>query len=626
MSQDIPDSAPAGLISFTQPPQFSTSFFKIAPSQPVTFAWSASGILSTPASLTVKAVGENGFTYPVGPSDDGTIPGDATSVVWDLYSYQKAHPQTPLAVGQYNLQVHDERGMGVGIKGGLLTPNQNLKFGLYTPGAYTAQSSALISFSIEQDRWTDWAGLNERNEFLFNTLDNVVQITGEPPDIRIGANSQDHTNFNKDLETPQLVFPPPTTTVPYPEATQIVVGEAYYKTARFLPPNTHVSWGVNFGQNNLTAAFLQAKSIAEAFASPEITDAGIKLDFIEIGNEGNLFSKIGFRPTNYTVAEYTPEWTEFARNISEVAGITPTSHTKFLAGGFSSSGPADGFTAQTIFDNGILDSEPGSLITTISQHLYSGSFCNGSNALLQDLMTKAFVRSNLTRFAADIAAVNSKGLEYVFGETNSYSCHGSPNVSNTAGAALWTLDYALFARTINITKVFFHEGIGYKYNLIQPATLNRSIIDGSDLPKPLPPHVQPQYYAAIIAAEAIGNSGKTQISEIPIDNIRIAGYGFYEDGKLVRAVFINSQAFSKENGETRPSIHLDFDVTGSDGPTDMTVKRLAIGHAEDTSGLTWGGQSYETPDGRASGEASLETVSVTDGLDLASTEAVLISF
>ncbi|KAJ8073461.1 hypothetical protein PM082_011737 [Marasmius tenuissimus] len=197
---------------------------------------------------------------------------------------------------------------------------------------------------------------------------------------------------------------------------------------------------------------------------------------------------------------------------------------------------------------------------------------------------------------------------------------------NFQGAALWTLDYALFARTINITKVFFHEGIGYKYNLIQPATLNRSIIDGSDLPEPLPPHVQPQYYAAIIAAEAIGKSGKTQISEIPIDNNRIAGYGFYEDGKLVRAVFINSQAFSKESGETRPSIHLDFDVTGSDGPSEVTVKRLAIAHAEDTSGLTWGGQSYETADGRAGGEVSFETVSVAGGLDVAATEAVLVSF
>ncbi|KAJ8090569.1 hypothetical protein PM082_018126 [Marasmius tenuissimus] len=86
-------------------------------------------------------------------------------------------------------------------------------------------------------------------------------------------------------------------------------------------------------------------------------------------------------------------------------------------------------------------------------------------------------------------------------------------------------------------------------------------------------------YAAIIVAETIGKRGKTQTFEIAIDNNQIAGYGFYKDGKLVRAVFIDSQAFSKENGETRHSIHLEFDVTGPDGSTDMTVKRLAIGHA-----------------------------------------------
>ncbi|KAF9254635.1 hypothetical protein L218DRAFT_968008 [Marasmius fiardii PR-910] len=137
---NIPQSAPAGQISFVQPPQFSTSFFKIAPSQPITFIWNASGILATPTSLTVAAVGTNSFTYMVGPSD-GKIPGAATSVVWDVYSYQQAHRQTPLAVGLYTLQVYDERGLSAPIQAGRLTPNQNLKFALYTPQPYTPLSS-----------------------------------------------------------------------------------------------------------------------------------------------------------------------------------------------------------------------------------------------------------------------------------------------------------------------------------------------------------------------------------------------------------------------------------------------------------------------------------------------------
>ncbi|KAG7092120.1 hypothetical protein E1B28_008494 [Marasmius oreades] len=331
----------------------------------------------------------------------------------------------------------------------------------------------------------------------------------------------------------------------------------------------------------------------------------------------------GPRTTRSRNTFLSKEWTTFAQNVSAVANISSKSFTKFLAGSFAGSGGSGNFSARAIIDKGILSSQPGAQITAISQHLYSGSFCSGSGALLQDLMTKSTVRSNLTRFIPEITAVTSRNLEYVFGETNSFSCHGAPNVSNTAGAALWTLDYALFGRTINITRFYFHEGIGFKYNLIQPATLTRSILDGSNLPTPLPPHVQPQYYAAIIAGEAIGKSGSTQISELSINDSRITGYAFYERGVLKRAVFINLQAFLSGTSGARPSVHLDFSVSGK---TRTTVKRLTIGHADDASGLKWGGQSYETPDGRVNGTLSQESGLVRDGLDIVATEAVLVSF
>ena len=82
-------------------------------------------------------------------------------------------------------------------------------------------------------------------------------------------------------------------------------------------------------------------------------------------------------------------------------------------------------------------------------------------------MSKASIRGNLTEFADDIAAVQQKGLTYVLGETNSFSCHGAPGVSNTAGAALWGLDYVLLAGQLGMTRVYFHQGIGYKYNFVR---------------------------------------------------------------------------------------------------------------------------------------------------------------
>ncbi|KAJ7034931.1 glycoside hydrolase family 79 protein [Mycena alexandri] len=495
-----------------------------------------------------------------------------------------------------------------------------------SPGDAPSVNGNLVSLSIEQDRWLDWSGNTTRNTFFFNTLDNLVAITGDDPTIRIGADSEDHTNFNPNIQFVQAAFPPPTTTVSYPEATSVVAGPGFYQGAKFLPPGTGVTWGVNFGGKNLTAVFLETQAIVNAFASEAMQDAGITLDFLELGNEADLYKNNGLRASTYNVAQYTTEWITFATNMSLTAKLAG-SDTRIWGAAFAeSSHTTTGFSPQGIFANNILTSAPGKFINTISQHHYSGSFCAGNAGLLQDLMTKATIRSNLSAYIPDIQATQDKGLDYVFGETNSYACQGAPTVSNTAGAALWTLDYALFGSQIGISRLFFHEGIGYKYNLIQPETLTMSTLDGHVLNPPLQPHVQPQYYAAIIIAEAIGDSGNTQALEFNINDARISGYGFYESGSLKRAVFINSLAFLSGT-TTRPSTHLNLTFSGSGTkPTSFSLKRLVIGHATDGSGLTYGGQTYETSNARVGGTLTTETGTVSVGIDIPATQAILVSF
>jgi len=136
----IPQTAPAGVLSVTQPPQTTIAFFKIAESQPITFAWNTSYVLSTPTHLTVSAVCENGNTFPVGPTN-GIIPGNALSVVWDVYSWQKNNPNSPLPQATYTLEIYDDRGPDSARSTGLLQPNSALRFALYSPQPYTPISS-----------------------------------------------------------------------------------------------------------------------------------------------------------------------------------------------------------------------------------------------------------------------------------------------------------------------------------------------------------------------------------------------------------------------------------------------------------------------------------------------------
>jgi hypothetical protein len=97
---------------------------------------------------------------------------------------------------------------------------------------------------------------------------------------------------------------------------------------------------------------------------------------------------------------------------------------------------------------------------------------------------------------------------------------------------------------------------------------------------PLPAHVQPQYYAAILAAEAIGSSGSTRVSELSVGDARISGYAFYEGNALVRAVFINSLAFyAGDKPETRRSTHINISFSGTQAGGSVksfTIKRLDI--------------------------------------------------
>lgn len=136
----IPSTAAVGGLTITQPPATSVSFFKIAPSNQITFAWNFTSLYSTPAHLTISAICDNGNTYPVGPTD-GIIDGTATSVVWDPFSYDQANPNTPLAQSTYTLSIWDDRGRTAARAPGLFQPTAGLTFALYKPQSYTPLAS-----------------------------------------------------------------------------------------------------------------------------------------------------------------------------------------------------------------------------------------------------------------------------------------------------------------------------------------------------------------------------------------------------------------------------------------------------------------------------------------------------
>ncbi|KAI0686429.1 glycoside hydrolase family 79 protein [Cytidiella melzeri] len=513
---------------------------------------------------------------------------------------------------------------------------QNTTIPILAPGDAKALSQNLLGFSIEQDRWPDWSGTHSRNEFTHNALVNLGQLTGKPTKIRVGANSEDRTVWSPTVTINEDVFPPPSTLTPYPEATQVTVGDGYYALSRFLPTGTHMTWGINLALDNATNAQNMANSILKAFSSATVRQAGVFLDLLEIGNEADLYANNGLRPSGWTVAEYVADWINISTPVAQAITSQPLTAGSVHIQAASFAG--QGFTPREIFSLGILGSTPGNLVSVISQHRYSAAFCNGGDFPLISFMNKASVRGNLTVFRDDIEATVALGLPYILGETGSIACHGAPGVSNTAGAALWVIDYTLQAATQEISELYFHEGVGFKYNFIQPITLNRSTTDGSPLNPPEPAHIQPSYYAGLFINTLIGPSRGTEIYELTVWDDNVSGYAVYEHGKLARAAFINLDAWLVSSTGTRPSVHIDTElflsqnassaVAGSTtvGRGTVNARRIVIDHADDVSNVTWAGQSFETSDVQPKGPVVVEKVSLAKGFELRSTEAILLDF
>lgn len=92
-------------------------------------------------------------------------------------------------------------------------------------------------------------------------------------------------------------------------------------------------------------------------------------------------------------------------------------------------------------------------------------------------------------------------------------------------------------------------------------------------------------------------------------------------------MFVNTQAYLSTTRTPRGAKTFSIQHSGKGGaPKSMRVRRLVIGHADDTKGLKFAGKSYETASGLPSGKDEYVDVSAESTVRVSDTEAVLITF
>lgn len=305
---------------------------------------------------------------------------------------------------------------------------------------------------------------SQPNTFSNNLLNNIGNLTGTKPYIRVGGNTQDYYLFNASLKTALIGIVDPSRSPDYP--TTITIGPSYFESYSTFP-STRFIHGFNLGKNGSVAR--QSLLATVPLACHALSN---KLAYWEYGNEPDLFktsSQGPVRPAWWNETSYVNEWLNGTRAIRKALqaacpDLATNDSYKYYA-------PSFGGTSNSL--NPILTWRVGldadKDVGLISSHNYIGGATQPGVTLQGTLMnhtsTVASIAKQLneSRLLAELPSDLNPGLRFILGETNSLYNQGKPGLSDSFGAALWGVDFNLWCASVGIGRVHMHQGTNYRW-------------------------------------------------------------------------------------------------------------------------------------------------------------------
>ncbi|KAF2230946.1 glycoside hydrolase family 79 protein, partial [Viridothelium virens] len=320
----------------------------------------------------------------------------------------------------------------------------------------------LVALSIEFCYIIDYLGeVGSPNDLSYNLLNNIEEILGAPPVIRIGGDTGDAAQYNPhNNQTITNVFKPNNL-----EAVNVTFNSGLFQVMNEnVPENQTCIFTLNLGQDNVQYPLEEVKGV-EAHLNES------KLYAYELGNEPDIYEYTGHRTEPWNVQTYAQQQVDWLSQIKRE--INNTSHGFQL--GALAVDPVDQGNFSLAEINSLGVPEIVGNVKSESDHTYPYSNCPEANTpsiSLHALMSHLHTLEYFSQWTPSIAAATSINASFVMGETGSVSCHGAPNISNTLGAALWEMDYVLHAATLGMRRVHFHNGSPFWYSMWQPVEVN----------------------------------------------------------------------------------------------------------------------------------------------------------
>lgn len=451
---------------------------------------------------------------------------------------------------------------------------------------------SFCGFGIEPSNLYGFTGGRGTNQLSINLMTTLANHTGVPPHLRIGGNSEDYFIYNSSFSGCYVQGNQNAQGQGAIAWDSQIIGPCYFTAINRFPAGTPITFGLNLAYN----APDWPQRIAATAGAAQSMLTSVELVSFEVGNEPDLYLQNGFRTGAWGGQVYTQQWLERVATVYQQILKPNNISADFFEPTCSASTVDNSFEINLIANTtSILAAAPNqtagmtdSYIATWNQHDYYYYIGVSDMPLTLDiLMNLETTYSQFGSWAQQVQEALQTGHPYALREMGSAGPNGITGISDVFGATLWTLNFFLYAATLNISSVELHMTVD-SYAAAWLPTTNKGVA----------PHVRTTYYAYSAMTQIIGGGCKTRVGPLAIPQYpqgysagRLTGYVSYVGENLSSIILINTQVANSTNPSI-PSVNITISLPTLVGRT-FFLSYLTAAGADSMYNTTWNGVSYE---------------------------------
>ena len=297
-----------------------------------------------------------------------------------------------------------------------------------------------IGLSYEVQQFTDLSFFSAQNTGLIREFKRL-NVHGV---LRLGGNTSEYEWWKPTPESNEPEHPQVREVAGEPRAQYYpVTAEAVRNLAGFLRATGWTClYGIGMGTNTPERAAAEAVYVAKAL--------GDRLQYFQIGNEVDLFSRHLRDPKTWSAKVYLDEWLAMARAVTKAVP-----EARF---GMPDVAANVGWLTEIAQMWPSVQDPPH--VTTLTHHYYFGGPATNPEVNIPNLLKPATMARVQKTADTATAAADKMGARVRMTEGNTCYRGGKPGVSDVFAAALWSADYALLLASNNYSGLNLHGGTG----------------------------------------------------------------------------------------------------------------------------------------------------------------------